>query len=150
MSNRTILAAVAASILATTSVFAQTPADPSAAPAARSDYRGAGRMQHRLTEVHDRLGITPAQQPQWDALVGTLRDNAVAMRANPAVQAIRSGRLDAVQEMRAAADLARQRADAMQRTLPAVEALYAVLSPEQRQMADQEVNRMIHHGHHRG
>ncbi len=100
-------------------------------------------MQHRLTEVHDRLGITPAQQPQWDALVGTLRDNAVAMRANPAVQAIRSGRLDAVQEMRAAADLARQRADAMQRTLPAVEALYAVLSPEQRQMADQEVNRMI-------
>jgi Spy/CpxP family protein refolding chaperone len=149
MMKRTVLSAVAASIVATSSVFAQGTPD-AGAPAPRGDYRPAGPMQHRLREVHDQLGITQAQQPQWEALVGTLRDNAAAMRADPAVQAIRSGRLDAVQELRAAADLARQRADAMQRTLPAVEALYAVLSPEQRQVADREISHLVQGGHHRG
>lgn len=151
MFKRTVLSAVAASILATTTVFAQVAPDATApAPrAARGDLHRAEWMQHRLREAHERLGITAAQQPQWDALVGTLRDNAMSMRANPAAQAIRSGRLDAIQELRAAADLARQRADAMQRTIPAVEALYAVLSPEQRQTADREINRMVHRGGHR-
>lgn len=152
MMNRTVLAAVAASILATSSVFAQPVpgAGTLPAPQASTDQRPDGRMQHRVAEAHDRLGITPAQQPQWDALVGTLRDNAAAMRADPAVQQLRDDHLDGLQKLRAAAEIASQRADAMQRTVPVVEALYAVLSPEQRQLADREIDRLTHHGRRRG
>jgi hypothetical protein len=107
-------------------------------------------MRQRLTEAHDRLGITPAQQPQWDALVATMRENAQSMRANPAVQALRSGNIDGVQQVRAAAEVARQRADGLQRLASATEALYAVLSPEQRQIADRDIARIMHRDQHRG
>ena len=153
MLHKTVLSAVAASILATTSVFAQIPPGANApiAPPTSGDLRSGDGMRHRVRELHDRLGISPAQQPQWDALIGTLRDNAAAMRASPAVQAVRSGQLDAVQALRAAADVARQRADAMQRTIAPLEALYAVMSPEQRRMADTDLVEFLHAGGpHRG
>ncbi len=86
----------------------------------------------------------PAQQPQWDAVVATLRENAQSMRASPALQALRSGQLNAVQALRASADLAQQRADNMARLVPAVDALYASLSPPQRQEADQVMQRFVH------
>ena len=150
MLKRFGLSLVASAVLLSTPVFAQavTGDAPAPAPIARGDQ--GGRMQHRLQEAHDRLGITAAQQPQWDAVVATLRDNMQQMRASPAVQAIRSGQLNGVQAVRAAADAARLRADAMQRMVPAVEGLYNVLSPEQRQVADREIQHMMHHGPRHG
>jgi protein CpxP len=125
-------------LLVATPVFAQ-PAPESTAP------RG-GHLRERLQQVHDRLAITPAQQPQWDAVVLALRDNAQSMRANPAAAAIRSGHLTAVQDLHAAADLAHARVDALQRMIPPVEALYATLSPEQQRMADETLAKAMHAG----
>ena len=146
MLTRTFLTTLTAAVLISTASFAQaapsTPDGYQAAPS--SDFRPERGMQHRLQQLHDRLAITPAQQPQWDAVIATLRDNVQAMRGNPALQAVRSGQLNAPQELRAASDLATQRADALQRMIPPVDALYAALSPEQRQIADREIDRMMH------
>ena len=128
-------------MLAATPVFAQSAPAPEASAAAPAR---SNAMRDRLQQVHDRLGITPAQQPQWDAVVAALRDNAVALRANPAGAAVRSGSLDAVAELRAASDLARARADALARMVPPVEALYASLSPEQQHTADQVLDQAMH------
>ena len=128
-------------LLVATPVFAQTAPD-STAPR-------IGQMRERLQQVHDRLAITPAQQPQWDAVVAVLRDNARSMRANPATAAIRSGHLTAVQELHAASDLAHARADALQRMIPPVEALYATLSPEQQHTADETLAKAMHAGNGR-
>lgn len=68
------------------------------------------------------------------------------MRANPAVAAVRSGNLNAVQEIYAAADVAHARADALQRMIPSIEALYASLSPEQQHTADQVLAQTMHAG----
>ncbi len=156
MFRRILLPAAAAAVLLSTPVFAQGgPGNPDGYQSApRGDFGPAQgvqqRIQGRLQKFHDRLGITPAQQPQWDAVAAALRENAQAMRGSPALQAVRSGQLNAVQEMHAFADVARQRADAAQRMIPPVEALYAVLSPQQRQAADQALNQMMHRGHRRG
>lgn len=132
-------------LLAATPVFAQTA--PSDAPVA-GQARG-GQLRERLQQIHDRLAITPAQQPQWDAVVAALRQNAQAMRANPATAAVRVGNLNAVQEMHAAADLAHARADALQRMIPPVEALYASLSPDQQHTADLTLAQAMHAGQRR-
>lgn len=112
-------------------------------------------MRERLQQIHDRLAITPAQEPKWDAVVATLRDNAEAMRANPAGSALRGGKLTAVQDLRAAADLARARGDALQRMIPPVDAFYATLSPDQQRAADETLGRAMragpkHDGHRPG
>lgn len=152
MIKRILLPTAAAAMLLSGPVFAQPgPGGPGGYQAAPNGDFGPERgIQRRLQGLHDRLGISPAQQPQWDAVVGTLRENAQAMRGSPALQAVRSGRLNAVQELQALSDLARQRADAMQRLIPAVDALYAALSPEQRQVADQALQRLVHRGDHWG
>jgi hypothetical protein len=152
MFKQILLPAAAAAVLLSTPVFAQgnPPFPDNYQTAPRGDFGRAHRIQERLQRLHDRLGITPAQQPQWDAVVATLRENAQAMRGSPARQAIRSGQLNAVQDMHAFADLAHQRADAVQRMIPPVEALYAALSPQQRQTADQVLNRVMHHEHRHG
>ncbi len=103
-------------------------------------------MRERLQKIHDRLAITPAQEPKWDAVVAMLRENAQAMRANPASTALRGGKLTAVEDLRAAADVAHARADALQRMIPPVEALYASLSPDQRHAADETLSRAMRGG----
>ena len=157
MFRRFIAPAAALAVLASAPVFAQPAPAPDTGyqSPAQSSSRGPAHDQRRIgarvQKLHDRLGITAAQQPQWDAVVAAMRDNAAAMRANPAVQAIRRGKLNAVQELNAAADVAHARADALQRMIPTVEALYASLSPEQQRTADQALDRMMHAGgHHRG
>lgn len=149
MLKRTFFPTLAAAVLLSTVAFAQVAAQPQdgyqSAPSGDS-RRGPGAMQQRLRQLHDRLAITPAQRPQWDAVVATLRDNAQALRASPAGRALRTGQMNAPEELRAAADLERQRAEAMQRMIGPVDTLYAALSPEQRQVADQEITRMMHRG----
>lgn len=154
-------------LLAATPAFAQTAAatdapvaaapDATATPnaTARRGHGQGGYMRERLQKIHDRLAITPAQEPKWDAVVATLRENAQAMRANPASTALRGGKLTAVQDLRAAADLARARADALQRMIPPVDALYATLSPDQQRAADETLSRAMrggqkHEGHRPG
>lgn len=132
-------------LLAATPVFAQTAPAPAAATSVRGDH-----MRERLQKIHDRLAITPAQQPQWDAVLAALRENAQAMRANPASAALRTGKLTAVQDLNAAADLARARADGLQRMIPSVEALYASLSPDQQHAADETLARAMHGGWRQG
>ncbi|MGI4793274.1 MAG: Spy/CpxP family protein refolding chaperone [Janthinobacterium lividum] len=148
-------------LLAATPAFAQTAAATDAPVAAAPDsaatpgHGRGGYMSERLQKIHDRLAITPAQEPKWDAVVATLRENAQAMRANPASTALRGGKLTAVQDLRAAADLARVRADALQRMIPPVDALYATLSPDQQRAADETLSRAMrggpkHEGHRHG
>ena len=154
MLKRIFLPTLATAVLISTASFAQAPTvapNGHQAPP-RGDFRPERGIQHRLQRLHERLAITPAQQPQWEAVVAALRENAVAMRGNPSWQAVRSGRLSAPQELRAVSDLAQQRADAMQRMVPPVDALYAALSPEQRQIADKAIDKAMRRGpgHRRG
>ena len=138
-------------LLAATPVFAQTApaADaPTTAPdtTANPAHGRGGYMRERLQKIHDRLAITPAQEPKWDAVVAVLRENAQAMRSNPASTALHGGKLTAVEDLRAAADLAHARADALQRMIPPVDALYASLSPDQQHAADETLGRAMRGG----
>ncbi len=147
MSNQTrrVLTLLAAVTLLSGPVFAQgtTPTDSAntPTPATRSDHAkpergGMVQVERRITGLQKRLKITPEQQPQWDAFTAVMRQNAVHMEALQRDRADKVTTMTASEDMRSYADVARAHADDVQRLVPAFDALYAAMTPEQRATAD--------------
>jgi periplasmic protein CpxP/Spy len=92
----------------------------------------APNVEANIAQLHQRLQITPAQERQFDALANVMRQNAQmqimssAPPPNP----------NAVEALRLAIQYGQREIDGMRRLLPALQALYASLSPTQRQTAD--------------
>jgi periplasmic protein CpxP/Spy len=88
-------------------------------------------IEANITQLHQRLQITPAQEPRFNAFANVMRANArmtpSAPPANPS----------AVDDLRVAIQVSAQELDALKRLLPPLEALYASLSPAQQRTADQ-------------
>jgi len=160
-----ILVGLAGGVAAPSLVYGQA-ADPSeaqapaaapapAAPHQRMHHRAlpGERIDARLAYLKTALKITPAQEKQWNALAAVLRRQAHDMDAK--IQEHRQAREAQGQTPRtpptAIERLERRQqflADAAKRTgaiLTAAKPLYASLSPEQKQTADE----MLMHGGHR-
>jgi LTXXQ motif family protein len=92
----------------------------------------APNIEANLAQLHQRLQITPAQEPRFEALANVMRQNARMMPnapppANP----------NPVQGLRFAIQAGEQELAGLKRMLPALEGLYASLSPIQQRTADQ-------------
>lgn len=111
-------------------------AAPKAAVTKTRAERRADAVEQRITEMHDNLKITDQQSKQWDAFAQTMRDNA-----NRADQAFRDraqklGTMNAVESMKSYADLTKLHSENMEKLSSAMSDLYAVLSDDQKHMAD--------------
>jgi protein CpxP len=154
--KRFLAAALFTSVAAVglTPALAQTTPAPATAGAtsAEAHHRGAERMlpgrfvDGRVAFLKTELKITPAQEVQWQQVATAMRDNAKAM--DQAITAARQdrGSMDAVQRIELREQFAKVRADNDARLLTAFKPLYASLSPEQQQMANQLLG--PHHEHH--
>ncbi len=152
------------SLIATTTVMALTgfaalaapPATPAAVPApapaeviqaaAPGDHNMTGKVEQRITDLHTALKITAAQQPQWDAFAGAMRDNAKTMDQSFQHRVTGMAAMNAADNMQSYADISSAHAQAMQKMVPTFRALYSALSPEQKQAADAEFIENAHHG----
>ena len=112
------------------------PAATPATPAVDSGRPSLDRVERHIADLRRRLAITPAQQPQWDAFASVMRQNAQRMQASYAERAAKMANLSAPDDMRSYAELARGHADDVQRLVPAFDALYATMTPEQKATAD--------------
>ncbi len=92
----------------------------------------APSVEANIAELRQRLQITPAQESQFNALANIMRENARTMPAAPPPQNV-----SAIEGLRLAIRYAQQDLEGMKRLLPAMQSLYAVLTPAQRQAADQ-------------
>jgi LTXXQ motif family protein len=99
-------------------LLAQAPAQP------------APNVEANIAQLHQRLQIAPAQEPSFEALANVMRQNARMMSSPPPAAA------NAVEGLRLAIQYGQQEIDGMRRLLPALQALYANLSPAQQQTAD--------------
>jgi protein CpxP len=103
------------------------PVLPAQAPSAATP---APNVEANLAQLHQKLQITPAQEPLFARFANVMRANArmtpAAPPANPS----------AVDDLRTAIQVSTQELGALQRLLPSLEALYSALSPAQRQIAD--------------
>jgi protein CpxP len=88
-------------------------------------------VESNIAQLHQRLAITPAQEPQFQTLANIMRENARMIGGAPPIN------VNAVEGLRLAIQYGQQEIEGMRRMLPALQALYAVLTPAQRQAADQ-------------
>ena len=111
------------------------PASAADAPAVPLSRRTAARIEARIVELHRELHITPAQEAKWEVFTTQMRLNAahtdeiLAHHRDPL-------HTTAVEDMENYAAMAETHAADMQKLLPAFQALYSSMSPEQQKQTD--------------
>ena len=143
---------------------------PDAAGAQRQAPRRAFRLpservEARLAYARTALKITDAQRPQWDSFANVLRNQARAMdqrfqqrraqwEAGRGAQGDQRGerpRVNAIERLERTQQRMTERSARLNELIAAAKPLYAVLSPEQKQIADGMLERGGHGGQrHRG
>ena len=151
-SNYVASAALAALLSLPAAALAQssqvtTPAPQGAAPppAASSPIAGhpvAGknaeeRVEHRITELHAQLRITPAERQQWDQFAEVMRENARDMDQALIQRSQQFQSMNALQNMQSYEQIAEAHARHLQKLVPAFENLYNTMPDQQKRLADQ-------------
>jgi protein CpxP len=133
--------------------LAQSTPVPANSGAAQSEARHHAMLPGQLVDgriafLKAELKITPAQETQWQQVAGAMHENANSL--DQAIKAARQDRglMDAVQRLALRGQFAKVRAENDARLLAAFKPLYASLSPDQQQVANQLVT-PHHERHHR-
>jgi LTXXQ motif family protein len=100
-----------------------------AQPGAQAPGGQPPNIETSIVQLRQRLRPTPAQQAEFNALAAAMRE----MPNSPPP----AGNMSAVQSVQAQIQMMQQALASMQRTLQALDALYAKLSPPQRHVVDQ-------------
>jgi periplasmic protein CpxP/Spy len=120
------------------SAAGSSPASP-AAPSANTPTSNPlqQRVEARIKQLHEQLRITPAEEQQWNQFAQTMRDNAREMDETALQRAQQFSTMTATQNMQSYEKLAEAHVQHLQKLIPAFQALYDAMPPEQRQLADQ-------------
>jgi len=155
-SNRLAAAFVALSLSVANAapILAQaTPAAGASAPAPQTTpaprHRGPGlSVDARIAYLHKRLQITADQDPKFNAVADAMRTNLQAMEAL-LQQRDQDTNRTAVSALVWYERMTEAHAAALQKFVPAFEALYTTLSDSQRKAADTIFGRFAERGPHR-
>ncbi len=93
-------------------------------------------VDRRITELHTKLQITPAQGQKWDQFAQVMRDNAKAMDQLYADRAQKMSSMSAVDNMQSFQTIEQARMQGMQKLVPAFQTVYDSLTDQQKQAAD--------------
>ena len=126
---------------------ASTPAVPTKDMAKTGHHEN--RVEKRITDLHARLKITPAQEQQWSQFAEVMRNNARQMDQDYQQRSQRVQQMSAVDNMQSYAKIAEAHAQDVQKLVPAFEALYNSMSAEQKHTADQVFRSYAERAHQR-
>jgi hypothetical protein len=151
---------LAAALFTSVAALALGPASAQTTPpavdsgTAQTQAHHHARMLHgqlvdgRIAFLKAELKILPAQETQWQQVATAMRENANALDQAIGTARDQRGTMDAIQRLTMREQFAKLRAENDARLLTAFKPLYASLSPEQQQIANDLV--VPHHGwHHR-
>jgi periplasmic protein CpxP/Spy len=124
--------AAAATTQATAISGAPQPGRAVLGPMVPAQAQQGQNVESSIAMLHQRLGITPAQEPAFSALANVLRENARMSPGSPP-----PANASAVYQLQVSIQAMQQYVDGMRRMLPSLETLYASLSPQQQAIANQ-------------
>jgi periplasmic protein CpxP/Spy len=141
-----------AAVLGLTPALAQTAPAPgdSAAMQSQARHHAGSRMlpgqlvDGRIAFLKAELKITPEQETQWQSMAAALRQNANALDQVITSPRQQRGSMHAVQRLTEREQFDKVRTENDERLLSAFKPLYASLSPDQQQIANQLL--VQHHG----
>jgi Spy/CpxP family protein refolding chaperone len=107
-----------------------------------ADTNPAAHVEGRLAYLKTDLKITAAQESAWNGFAAKARQQAEGMHALH--DKVQGGTASAPELMAKRADAMKQRAAGMEAMATALKDLYAVLTPEQKAVADKDFT--MHHG----
>lgn len=111
---------------------------PGGGGAAARTYSTPERVESRINELHQKLAITPAQEPQWKQLAETMRDNAKAVEEKAYEREKALQTMGVMDDLRSYEGIAKAHAESMTKLVASFEPLYTSMSPEQKKKADAE------------
>ncbi len=103
--------------------------------AAGKDVHG-DRAELRIKDLHTKLKITAAQEPQWVKVAAAMRQNAQTIDALTGARIKREKDMTAVDDLNSYAKIADAHADGIKNLLPSFTALYNSMSETQKGEAD--------------
>ncbi len=95
----------------------------------------ARQVDAQISSLKQKLRITEVQMPQWNALAAAMRENARRIRLSRADRA-KIHPTNVIDELYADRRETQARLERLERIIPLAEALYAVLDPGQKALAD--------------
>jgi len=89
-----------------------------------------------IKSLHDKLKITPAQEPQWDAVAQIMATNAKTMHQLVEERASNLKTMSAVDDLQSYQAIADAHAAGVRALIPAFQTLYASMDDAQKKNAD--------------
>jgi protein CpxP len=148
-----------AAVLVSTAVFggavAQTP-EPTANSHASADAthsmmksgdakRDAAVEQH-IKDLHAKLKITAAEEPKWQEVADTMRENAKELDKAIDKRESAMGSATAVDDLKSYAEIAQAHANGVKKLASAFSGLYSMMSDDQKKEADAVFSHHEHEG----
>lgn len=119
---------------------AAAPARPAtkapSATATATGHGGAAHAQARIARLKRELKITAAEMPEWNTLAQVMEDNQDQMETLYQRRQNETGQTTAVDDLVNYQKIADAQSDGLKKLIPAFQALYDKLSPEQKKTAD--------------
>ena len=129
--------AVAQTTLPATPALQDAPSSTIVMPARRAMSAAAriAQLELRIKDLHNRLQITPAQEPQWTAFTTVMRANAARM--GEMYQSGNPQTMTAMDTLRHYAKIAQAHSEEITNLVAPFKALYDSMTPAQQKIADE-------------
>ena len=126
--------------------LAQAASPPSGTAKSKPRHSMADRVEDRIKRLHDELKITADQEPKWQAVADTMREDSKAMQATIEERRANRATMTAVDDLRSYQKVAETHVQGLQRLIPTFQALYDTMSPDQKKNADMVFGQRHHRG----
>jgi len=94
------------------------------------------RVEARIKQLHSKLKITPDQEDKWNAFAQVMRENAQAMQSQIEQRVKTQPNMTALDDLNSYEQITETHAEGVKKLVPAFQALYDSMSPEQKKNAD--------------
>jgi periplasmic protein CpxP/Spy len=108
----------------------------SATTATTAKASHSDRVESRISEMHTKLKITPAQEGQWNSVAQVMRDNAKTLDTLTQARINNANTMTAVADLKSYSEITDAHAEGLKKFVAAFQALYDSMSDAQKKAAD--------------